>query len=53
MTYYDHDEDYFIAAFIANLGKYDEGEHVGEWVTFPTTAEKLKEVFKRIGCCML
>ena len=49
MTYYDHDKDYFIAAFITNLGKYNEGEHVGEWVTFPTTAEKLKEVFKRIG----
>lgn len=49
MTYYDHDKDYFIAAFIANLGKYNEGEHVGEWVTFPTTAEELKEVFERIG----
>lgn len=49
MIYYDHDKDYFIAAFIANIGKYNEGEHVGEWVTFPTTAEKLKEVFKRIG----
>ncbi len=31
------------------LGKYNEGELVGEWVKFPTTAEELKEVFKRIG----
>ena len=49
MPYYDHDEDYPFAAFITNLGKYNEGELVGEWVKFPTTAEELKEVFKRIG----
>ena len=49
MPYYDHDKDYPFAAFITNLGKYNEGELVGEWVKFPTTAEKLKEVFKRIG----
>ena len=49
MPYYDHDKDYPFAAFITNLGKYNEGELVGEWVTFPTTAEELKEVFKRIG----
>lgn len=35
--------------YIANLGKYNEGELVGEWVKFPTTAEEMKEVFKRIG----
>ena len=49
MPYYDHDKEYPFAAFITNLGKYNEGELVGEWVKFPTTAEKLKEVFKRIG----
>lgn len=49
MPYYDHDKDYPFAAFITNLGKYNEGELVGEWVNFPTTAEELKEVFKRIG----
>ena len=48
MPYYDHDKDYPFAAFITNLGKYNEGELVGEWVKFPTTAEELKEVFKRI-----
>ena len=47
--YYDHNKDYPFAAFITNLGKYNEGELVGEWVKFPTTAEELKEVFKRIG----
>ena len=49
MPYYDHDKDYPFAAFITNLGKYNEGELVGEWVKFPTTTEELKEVFKRIG----
>ena len=49
MSYYDHNKDYPFAAFITNLGKYNEGELVGEWVKFPTTAEELKEVFKRIG----
>jgi len=33
-----------LAAFITKLGKYNEGELVGEWVKFPTTAEELKEV---------
>ena len=49
MPYYDYDKDYPFAAFITNLGKYNEGELVGEWVKFPTTTEELKEVFKRIG----
>ena len=49
MPYYDHNKDYPFAAFITNLGKYNEGELVGEWVKFPTTADELKEVFKRIG----
>ena len=49
MPYYDHDKDYPFAAFITNLGKYNEGKLVGEWVKFPTIAEELKEVFKRIG----
>ena len=31
MPYYDHDKDYPFAAFITNLGKYNEGELVGEW----------------------
>ena len=49
MPDYSYNKDYPFAAFITNLGKYNEGELVGEWVKFPTTAEELKEVFKRIG----
>lgn len=36
-------------AFITNLGKYNEGYLVGEWVHFPTTPEEMQDVFKRIG----
>lgn len=36
-------------AFITNLGKYNEGELVGEWVHFPVEPEELQAVFKRIG----
>ena len=42
---YSHDSEFPFAAFITNLGKYNEGELVGEWVKFPTTPEKLQEVF--------
>ena len=49
MPDYSYNKDYPFATFITNLGKYNEGEPVGEWVKFPTTAEEMKEVFKRIG----
>ena len=49
MPVYGYDKDYPFAAFVTNLGKYNEGELVGEWVKFPTTAEEMKKVFDRIG----
>ena len=49
MPHFEYDKDYPFAAFITNLGKYDAGEFVGEWVKFPTTADELKKVFERIG----
>ena len=49
MPHYEYDKDYSFAAFITNLGKYNEGSLVGEWVKFPTTAEELQKVFERIG----
>ncbi len=49
MPHFEHDKDYPFAAFITNLGKYNEGSLVGEWVKFPTTAEELQKVFERIG----
>ena len=49
MPQFEYGKDYPFAAFITNLGKYNEGELVGEWVKFPTTAEELKKVFDRIG----
>ncbi len=35
--------------YLTNLGKYNEGELVGEWVQLPVSNEELQEVFKRIG----
>ena len=49
MPHFEYDKDYPFAAFITNLGKYNEGDLVGEWVKFPTTVEEMKEVFRRIG----
>ena len=46
---YSYDHDCPFEAFITNLGKYNEGELVGEWVKFPTSAEELQKVFDRIG----
>lgn len=35
--------------FLANLGKYNEGELVGEWVELPVSQGELQEVFDHIG----
>ena len=49
MKKYKHNYDCPFEAFITNLGKYNEGELIGEWVKFPTTEEELEAIFKRIG----
>ncbi len=36
-------------AYITNLGKYNEGELVGETLKFPTTAQEVEALLKRIG----
>ena len=37
--------DFHLAAYVTNLGKYNEGYLVGEWVKFPVTlADKLDEM---------
>jgi len=38
-----------IRGFITNLGKYNEGDLVGEWIEFPIDEDELEEVFERIG----
>ena len=38
-----------IKGFITNLGKYNEGILMGEWITFPIDDEELEKVLKRIG----
>ena len=38
-----------LKGYITNLGKYNEGQLVGEWITFPISDEELEAVFERIG----
>ena len=39
-----------LKGYITNLGKYNEGELVGKWISFPIE-EELQEVLKEIKCC--
>lgn len=38
-----------LRGFLTNLGKYNEGDLVGEWVDLPIDEDELEDVFKRIG----
>ena len=38
-----------LSGYLSNFGAYAEGRPAGEWVSFPTTADHMKEVFDRIG----
>ena len=38
-----------IEAYVTNLGKYNEGELVGEYLKFPTTPEEVQAHVKRHG----
>lgn len=49
MPNFEYDKDYPFAAFITNLGKYNEGELIGEWVKFPTSAEEIRTALDSIG----
>ncbi|OMK44309.1 hypothetical protein BER30_000392 [Clostridioides difficile] len=35
--------------YITNLGKYNEGELIGEWAELPVNEEELQEILDRIG----
>lgn len=35
--------------YLTNLGKYNEGELIGEWVELPVSQKELQKVFERIG----
>ncbi|MGN0394254.1 MAG: antirestriction protein ArdA [Coprococcus sp.] len=37
--------------YLTNLGKYNEGELLGEWVELPVSQEELTKVFDRIQIC--
>ena len=36
-------------AYVTNAGKYSEGQLVGETLKFPTTAQEVEALLKRIG----
>ena len=36
-------------AYITNLGKYNEGELVGETLEFPTSPQEVQTLLKHIG----
>lgn len=38
-----------LRAYITNLGKYNEGELVGQWVDFPCDEDDFEEILKEIG----
>ncbi|HEQ1858330.1 antirestriction protein ArdA [Providencia alcalifaciens] len=38
-----------ISVFITNLGKYNEGELLGEWLELPATSEDVQHCLARIG----
>ena len=43
------DDEYFMKAFVTNLGKYNEGELIGEWVEFPIDEDDFNKVLEKIG----
>nr|DAT55582.1 MAG TPA: antirestriction protein [Caudoviricetes sp.] len=49
MAKYEYNKDYPFAVYVTNLGEYNEGMLVGEWVHLPATTKEMKDVFKRIG----
>ncbi|KAA9290010.1 MULTISPECIES: antirestriction protein ArdA [Aerococcus] len=38
-----------IRIYLTNLGKYNEGYLIGEWITLPISDDELAESFERIG----
>ncbi len=38
-----------LGAFVTNLGKFNEGEIIGEWINFPIKQEEFQKVLDRIG----
>ena len=43
------EDDFYFRAFITNLGKYNEGYLIGEWVDFPIDEDKFDEILKKNG----
>lgn len=46
---YTMNENAALKGWIANLGKYNEGELVGRWISFPISNDELDAVYSEIG----
>ena len=46
---YIPDDDAYLKGALTNLGKYNEGELVYKWISFPISDEDLQTVLKEIG----
>ena len=46
---YEINMDAKIKGFITNLGKYNEGELMGMWISFPVDEDELETVYSEIG----
>lgn len=46
---YENNKTFPFGAYVTNLGKYNEGHLVGEWVKFPATRERMADVMAKIG----
>ena len=46
---YRNEQSFPFEAFIVNLGMYNKGKLIGEWLEFPTTYDKVQETLNRIG----
>lgn len=39
--------------WVGNLGKYNEGELVGEWITLPMPKNQLDDILSKLACNLL
>ena len=46
---YEYDSEFPLSVWIGNLGKYNEGYLIGEWLKLPATDKEINELLERIG----
>ena len=46
---YEYDSEFPLSVWIGNLGKYNEGYLIGEWLKLPATDKEINKLLERIG----